>query len=240
MTIDSVHEERDVFARLHDKKADLKFAAEAKQLGEDLQTARSKYSELSNVFDRLEPLRRVVEELNSVLSPEQHDSLRKAARQIQHVGEEIVTCEERSKLRQLPSRFIAAKSAVERIEESLHSAWEEYIRDTFEDWAKLGQVLERLEQTASLGQKMNETSEKGLKLAAAFPPSESELERLKSFQKSVSAMRNDLLESGPGEELVGFLLDVAEQQATLAGVSEDIFEWLRQRDALDLFGVVLR
>jgi len=76
-------------------------------------------------------------------------------------------------------------------------------------------------------------------LAATIEDAERSTEQFRALTTERDRTKVKLAELGAGEEVVHFLLAVAERSANLGNVTAEVRDWLNARNALDRFKVGL-
>lgn len=126
---------------------------------------------------------------------------------------------------------------VSEVDTLLERGWAIRIDVEFATLGQLGEALEVMNAEPQLGARMREIAARGLKLRAAFPPSEETIAALAEYAESRDSALAELSKSGSG--IGPFLLSVAKGAATLADLDDDTLTWLRSQGALNMLSVRL-
>lgn len=128
-------------------------------------------------------------------------------------------------------RWDDVRDATTKSAKVLRESWARRCEAAFWQESQLASVLEAI--LPAVAKEMSENASAGKKLGAAFPPSDEARREFDLRVKLSGARKTKLLEGGANEELVAFLLLVAENKATLADLSQAVFQWLKKNKALE-------
>jgi hypothetical protein len=129
--------------------------------------------------------------------------------------------------------------AVTQVAELISNGWRGKIDQAFSATGRLGVVLREIPETNQLGSDMDALARRAEQLAATIEDAErctAQFGALSTERDHTKVMLADL---GAGEEVVHFLLAVAERSADLGDVTAEVRDWLDARDALERFKVGL-
>jgi hypothetical protein len=130
-------------------------------------------------------------------------------------------------------------TGVGTVERRLSEAWQKLIQAEFSTVGSLGEVLNKIRETAQLGRELAATHREAKLLASVLPSSTKKQKQYNELLKKREALLGRLKKLGAGPEVIAFLIAVANQDATLAHATADVNEWLGSRDALSEFRIGL-
>lgn len=130
-------------------------------------------------------------------------------------------------------------AGVGTVERRLSEAWQKFLEQEFSTAGSLGEVLNKIRETAQLGRDLATTHQEAKRLASVLPTSTKKQKEYNELLKRREALSDRLKNLGAGPEVVAFLVAVANREATLAHVTPGVHEWLGSRDALGRFRIGL-
>jgi hypothetical protein len=125
------------------------------------------------------------------------------------------------------------------IETGLNAGWKRLIEREFGVTGRLGRVLSQLPETKALGNKMVSLYQKATTLSASLDTAQTQEKEFKQLQKAKEEANDNLKKLGTEEDVISFLLAVANQQATLGNLTPKVRKWLAECQALELFKISL-
>jgi hypothetical protein len=99
--------------------------------------------------------------------------------------------------------------------------------------------LREIPETCQLGSEMESLAHRAEQLAAIIEDAEQSTTQFKTLTTERDRTKVMLADLGAGEEMVYFLLAVAERSANLGNVTAEVRDWLNERKALERFRVGL-
>jgi hypothetical protein len=125
------------------------------------------------------------------------------------------------------------------IQTTLSAGWKRLIEREFGVTGRLGRVLSQLPETKVLGNKMISLYQRATSLAANLESAQKQEKELTQFQKARDEANENLKQLGTGDDVIAFLLAVANQSATVETLTSKVRRWLAERQALKLFKISL-
>lgn len=206
------------------------------EFGDALQAAIGGAGQYQQAFDGLESLTDALD-----LVDVEPDALRAMAKRLYRAGKHLEKIDSPEAIRLWTHHLCPeAVSEVGRLETTLHKAWKKRLDVMFGPHAALGDVLRRFERTRDLGRRMFETAGAARGLASAWPPNAKTRRTLAQYCGDRETQNAELASAGAAHGVARFLLAVTSGEATLTDLTTEVWEWLREQRALDLFQLSLR
>lgn len=153
------------------------------------------------------------------------------------LGKALQTAQGREELLGFPEKVRLAASRRDAIRRELERAWSAWVTRNFEGPRRLADLLQRFSATRPAGERLRKAAVAGLTLGHGRLPTEEEvaqaMESVGLQQRILTELRTEEGTNG----LLSFLDRVLAGSATLADVSPDLMNWLREHDALALLKV---
>ena len=130
-------------------------------------------------------------------------------------------------------------SRVELVERPIARAWQQLLETTFVAAGSLGSVLLRIPETREIGKEFNDLHKAAMVLKMRQGTADALAAKFSLLEGRLEALRSNLSRIGAEKEVTRFLEAVSEQRATLALLTREVRDWLKERDALNLFRVTL-
>ena len=192
-----------------------------------------------NIAD-VERLGGFVETVRKMLGRDERHILRGALQDLQQIGVKVSAAQDQKALEEA-GRLLSndLKKDVTNIKSVLTSAWRRTVEAEFSTIGRLGSVLGQMPETQKLGLKMKELSGTAERLAGTLVSAKDQIAEIEALSVRKEKLNGELRKLGTDEEVVEFLLAVANQSATLDKLHEKVRDWLSERNALSLFKVRL-
>jgi hypothetical protein len=129
---------------------------------------------------------------------------------------------------------------MEKIEERIETAWRKTVREAFGGQAALGEVLTNIPGLEALGRELTGLAAWADKLDDKTKPAAWRVAERDSLVAQASALNDRLLGAGIAPPIAAFLVAVAAGPVRLSDLTDDIYAWIRDHDALALFTVSAR
>lgn len=141
-------------------------------------------------------------------------------------------------LREIQHALRDASTALTGLRTALVTTWKTRAKSQFGSLATIARVLEGIESTRAFGRALGEWA--GPAMAVTSPgwfPSKDDVEQLKLRRAELPGKVAGLQSAGIDERVQSFLLEVANDTATLASVDAHLLHWLTKHDASTRFEV---
>lgn len=129
--------------------------------------------------------------------------------------------------------------SVKLVEQPIVRAWRQHVESTFNTAGSLGNVLQRIPETRELGVEFRMLHQAATTLNMRQGSANELRTKFGLLEDRLKVLRSDLSGIGAGREVINFLEAVSRRRATLSLVTRDVRNWLKERNALDLFHVTL-
>ena len=197
-------------------------------------------AEAEQVISELEQMDGFIPLVREHLEPEDSTVLRDILLKVQRVGKRLTDATDVNVLNDTARELThAIPVAISQAGQLIKRGWLARINEAFASTGRLGGVLREIPETRQLGIEMESLSERVKKLSSPIADAMNSGKEFESLRKDRDQIHNKLTSLGAGEEVVAFLLAVADQSATLMDVTGEVREWLFGRSALRRFKVGL-
>ena len=230
----------DKLERLEELSEKIPEARQRHALGDALDTAVREARGAANAITRLEQLSRFVPPVRSQLTSTERDQLRRWILSLQAIGNRLALATDTGELATAADGLKRDLTpAVTQVAELISNGWRGEIDQAFSATGRLGGVLREIPETHQLGSDMEALAHRAGQLAATIEDAQQNNEQLRALTTERDHTKVMLADLGAGEEVVHFLLAVAERFANLGDVTTEVRDWLNERKALERFRVGL-
>lgn len=232
--------EQDPLSRLEDLAKKIPGAKKSHELGGALGRALEAAKGIEPQIQRLSELYQFILFFEGSLDEYERELLADKFSELGQIGkatEQATNVEQLNEIRVKLSDVVPA--SVGAAERRLSEAWKKFIQGEFSTAGSLGEVLNKIRETAQLGRELAATHREATLLASVLPSSSEKQKEYRELLKKREALLERLKKLGAGPEVIAFLIAVANQEATLTHATPDVHEWLGSRDALNKFRVGL-
>ena len=129
--------------------------------------------------------------------------------------------------------------SVKLVERPIAQAWQQHVESTFNTAGSLGNVLHRIPETRELGTAFSMLQQDATALKMRRGTAKELASKFEVLEERLKVLRSELSGIGAGREIINFLEAVSHRRATLALLTREVRNWLKERNALDLFHVTL-
>lgn len=126
---------------------------------------------------------------------------------------------------------------IDKVATRVEEVWRRDVQQNLGGQAALGEVLSAIPGVEALGSDLSKLATRTRALEDAKTPAEQRIVERDALLVEASALANRLLEAGIAPPIAEFLVAVAANPVRLSDLSEEIFAWIREHDALALFSV---
>jgi hypothetical protein len=126
---------------------------------------------------------------------------------------------------------------VEKIGSRVESVWRKATKDALGGQAALGEVLTNIPGVETLGRDLLEIATRANKLEDVSRPPADRVKERDALMVEASALNDRLLAVGVAPPIATFLVSVAAHPVRLSDLTDEIFDWIRDHNALALFTV---
>jgi hypothetical protein len=230
----------DKLERLEEQSKKIPEARQRHALGDALDTAVHEARGATNAITRLEQLSPFVPLVRNQLTSTERDQLGRWILSLQAIGNRLALATDTGELATAADGLKRDLTpAVTQVAELISNGWRARIDHAFSATGRLGVVLREIPETNQLGSDMEALARRAEQLAATIEDAEQNTEQFRALTNERDRTKVMLADLGAGEEVVHFLLAVAERSANLANVTAEVRAWLDARDALECFKVGL-
>jgi len=230
----------DKLERLEELSRQIPEARQRQALGDALDTAVQEARGATNAITRLEQLSPFVPLVRSQLTSTEREQLRRWMLSLQAIGKRFAEATDTGDLATAVDGLKRDLTpAVTQVAELIGNGWRARIDQAFSATGGLGVVLREIPETSQLGSDMEALTRRAGQLAATIEDAQQNTEQLRALTTERDRTKVMLADLGAGEEVVHFLLAVAERSANLGDVTTEVRDWLDARDALERFKVGL-
>jgi hypothetical protein len=129
---------------------------------------------------------------------------------------------------------------IQNIERQVEGLWRDCVELALGGQAALGLVLSAIPGVKSMGREVTSLAARVASLTDATRPAHDRVTERDELVTKASAMADRLLQAGVAPPIAAFLVAVAANPVQLSDLTEEIFAWIREHEALALFSVSTR
>lgn len=129
---------------------------------------------------------------------------------------------------------------IEKINERIEDLWRLSVRQNLGGHAALGDVLNAIPGVASLGRDLTTLAVRARTLEDVKRRASDRVAQRDALVREVAEVADRLLKAGVAPPVANFLVAIAANPVPLSDLTEEIFAWIRDHDALALFSVSAR
>ncbi len=131
------------------------------------------------------------------------------------------------------------QKALQRVEVQISRAWTALVQSEFGPIKSLGDVLSQIPDTKSTGEGIQKWANRVLSLANGDVTTENTSRQLNEARTELPVRLKALGNLGVDTNVQSFLIEVANNRATLANVQPSVLDWLHEKNAQSRFRVEL-
>jgi hypothetical protein len=214
-------------------------AVERRKLGDRLNKAVDALRTAPQQIARLEALFALADEIEFARQPQNAETLNDAKFDAAALGNDLSTFQDAEKLRSAISHYDDSfvKNTLPALDRAIRSHWRTIVADRFKSLAGVGDLLAKIEGTATLGKRMIDCSLRAQRSAdgGTAPDLLNQVRQLLLELENLRAEQASALTEGA---IGTFLQAAAEQRATLLLVTPEVRTWLEENNALEKFRVL--
>ncbi|CAN7751753.1 hypothetical protein [Rhizobium sp. LjRoot258] len=226
----------DVLGELESLLPELPMALERRSLGESLARVASILNDISLASQRLSDVFDTADLIGFGDVPEAAEKMDDLSDAAKNMASLLINANDAASLHQIERDLPHFKSTIASALLAIKQRWRTEVTADYRPFLSLGQLLSKIDHGNSLGVRMVKLGEDA---NASLSVTQAD-----QFKLAVVRLINTraLLESEKtsfttDEQVDNFLTGLAQGQAKLRSVSPDVFRWLSEHDALDLFEV---
>lgn len=227
----------DALTELEDLLTDLPAAVDQRNLGENLSKATASLSASAERIKHIVVLKDLAECLDYTSEQRREEKLKEVLEVAWEVGDDLQTADEADKLdKAIYGYQNKLQSELRSLDRDLRLRWDEIVSKQFRSLATIGDLLAGLLGESDLGSKMATCGREAINLKDSLPATdllEAARRLLREYEELQSARKDEL---GDGDVAV-FINALAEDQAVLQHVTEEVWAWLEENGSLNILKV---
>jgi hypothetical protein len=230
----------DALSTLEALTGSIEEAKATRNLGSSINAAVQAATQAKLTLDKLGSMSAFVVLVAPTLNGDETQSLGVTLKDLRRIGSALVASNDVAALQEA-TRLLSHDLGrdITGIQSTLSAGWKRLVEREFGVTGRLGRVLSQLPETKALGNKMISLYQKAASLAANLESAQKQEKELTQLQKARDEANESLKQLGTGEDVVAFLLAVANQSATVGKLTANVRTWLAERQALELFKISL-
>ena len=126
---------------------------------------------------------------------------------------------------------------IDKVEDRIEALWKQSIQQDLGGQAALGKILSAIPGVESLGQDLANLAARTRALEDSKIPANDRVAERNTLMTEASALADRLLKAGIAPPIAEFLVAVTTGPVRLSNLTEDIFAWIRDHEALEQFSV---
>lgn len=227
----------DPLAELERLLPEVPAAKEARALGTALSKASEQAAAIDGRLDRLETAAVLVPLCSGHLA-EEREGMDKALDELEEIAARLSAAASREDLEELQFGLRTVPKDLAAIEQGVDRAWRRLVRGLFEGPAAAGAILSRIPATSSVGTALVQIGQSAKRIEGS-PWDEASRTDLASLIERKTEVIQGWADGGAGDAITSFLRDVTSGVLPLSRLTPEIYSWLKDNQALDLFTVSL-
>lgn len=202
-----------------------------------LSRAVTEVRKLDGVLQRIENLEPGLRMLRETDQPSSTEMIRDLEK-LEAAGHGLQQCVNAEALKDVRFSVRDIEESVQRMEASVSKAWTVLVRTEFGPLDRLGKVLAGFADTKREGIELQKWAAEGLELAVGIPTAKT-IEQFAETRGDVRRRLDALGKLGIDAAVSSFLLEIANNKATLAHVTPHVLDWLESMRARSRFRIEL-
>ena len=230
---------QDLLAELRAYTPKLKSAVETVRLDAAATKALNTLRSVSGQADRFSACVAAIKILDRKRDRTVREALIKAAGKASDIGEALEEAADSDGVRAAEYAYHDGfGGALHELETAVRNAWSEQARSEFEPLRGMGELLERIPDTAGLGHRLTALGQEARDLVGTRPPLPELNTKLERLCPAAAALRQELSHVGDDDpEVTAFLRAMATNQARASHLTHSVWKWLEKCGALGVFAV---
>lgn len=227
----------DALAELEHLLTDLPTAVEQRKFGENLGKATTSLASAAERVKRIEALREIATRLDYASESRRAEKLSDVLELAWDVGNQL---EESADVTALDKAVFAYEQDLNRelngLDRDLRARWDDIVHRQFRSLIPIGDLLDRLLGQSDLGSKMAKCGREAIAVQDGARASEflATIQQLFADYEALQAERENELGDG---DVALFINALANEQATLQHVTDEVWAWLEEHGSLDVLKV---
>jgi hypothetical protein len=218
--------------------AQLPDAVTRRRLGERLSQAAVTLRNSERLIARIAAVLAVAPLVEFGKTPEQNDAIEEVKDHASAVGKALEEADDAESLRAAVHDYENSLSkSLASLERLIQERWRAFASEKFQRVIGIGELLTSMNIPNNLGGRLVACARKGLATTGSIiellPAAKSLLAEFEALQVERAAAIGD-------DEVGAFINALAEKRARLAMVTPKVYEWIKEHNALDRLGVVMR
>ncbi|CDZ54377.1 hypothetical protein [Neorhizobium galegae] len=211
-------------------------ALERRFLGEGLSRVASQLGEITAAAQRLSDIFEIARMIGFGSVPEEVEKMDDLIEDANHLASLLVTADNASALQEIERHIPLFKTTIGNAVTAIKLRWRSQVAAEYRPFQSLGQLLSKIDQTSTLGARMVELNQEAAATLSVTQVDQFKAAIVKLIEKRAQ-LENEKTSFTADQQVDNFLTGLAQGQAKLRSVSPDVFRWLSEHDALDLFEV---
>lgn len=226
----------DVLGELESLLPELPMALERRSLGESLARVASLLNDIILAAQRLSDIFDTADLIGFGDVPEAAEKMDDLSDAAKDMASLLINANDAASLHQIERDLPHFKSTIASALLAIKQRWRTEVAADYRPFLSLGQLLSKIDHSNSLGVRMVKLGEDANASLSVTQADQFKLavERLIDTRRLLESEKTSFTAD---EQVDNFLNGLAQGQAKLRSVSPDVFRWLSEHDALDLFEV---
>ncbi|WP_156383287.1 hypothetical protein [Rhizobium sp. Root483D2] len=226
----------DALEELEQLLPELPQALERRTLGESLSRVASSLNEIRSASRRLSEVLDAADRIGLGDVPEVVEKMDDMSDAALHMASLLMNADDAASLHQIERDLPQFKSTIAGAFSAMRQRWRNEVAAGYRPFLSLGQLLSKIDHASSLGARMVELGQDA-NASLTIAQTDQFRDAVIKLIDTRALLESEKTSFTADEQVDSFLSDLAQNQARLRSVTTDVFRWLAEHDALDLFEV---